>query len=115
MDGLTGFPEAINNIYPRTKVRCVSIHQIRNSLNMSRPKHHKAFMADLKRCIVRCPKTRAETALDELEEKPGSAVSVVPVVATQMGESVGNRYPANIRKVIYARMQSNRCGVSSGS
>ncbi|CEE90600.1 transposase (fragment) [Xenorhabdus nematophila str. Anatoliense] len=34
VDGLTGFPEAINSIYPQTEVQLCIIHQIRNSLNV---------------------------------------------------------------------------------
>ncbi|PHM76439.1 transposase [Xenorhabdus cabanillasii JM26] len=48
VDGLTGFPEAINSIYPQTEVQLCIIHQIRNSLKYVASKHHKAFMADLK-------------------------------------------------------------------
>ncbi|MDY2509165.1 transposase, partial [Salmonella enterica subsp. enterica serovar Weltevreden] len=32
VDGLTGFPEAINSIYPQTEVQLCVIHQIRNSI-----------------------------------------------------------------------------------
>ncbi|WP_154388931.1 IS256 family transposase, partial [Yersinia enterocolitica] len=48
VDGLTGFPEAINSIYPDTEVQLCVIHQIRNSIKYVASKHHKAFMADLK-------------------------------------------------------------------
>ncbi|WP_409937851.1 transposase [Salmonella enterica] len=48
MDGLTGFPEAINSIYPQTEVQLCIIHQIRNPIKYVASKHHKAFMADLK-------------------------------------------------------------------
>ncbi|CAM3592654.1 Mutator family transposase [Xenorhabdus nematophila] len=46
VDGLTGFPEAINSIYPQTEVQLCIIHQIRNSLKYVASKHHKAFMAE---------------------------------------------------------------------
>lgn len=36
VDGLTGFPEAINSIYPQTEVQLCVIHQICNSMNMWR-------------------------------------------------------------------------------
>lgn len=48
VDGLTGFPDAINSIYPQTEVQLCVIHQIRNSIKYVASKHHKAFMADLK-------------------------------------------------------------------
>ncbi len=57
-------------------------------------------MADLKPVYRAVSKDAAETALDELEERNGSAVSGgAPVVATQMENlSAYFRYPANIRK-----------------
>ena len=48
VDGLKGFPEAINSIYPETEVQLCVIHQIRNSLKYVASKNQKAFMADLK-------------------------------------------------------------------
>jgi putative transposase len=48
VDGLTGFPEAINTILPETKVQLCVIHQIRNSLKYVASKNQKEFMADLK-------------------------------------------------------------------
>lgn len=73
VDGLTGFPEAINSIYPQTEVQLCVIHQIRNSIKYVASKHHKAFMVGLK------PVYRAvsETALDELEAKRGQQYPVV--------------------------------------
>lgn len=44
VDGLTGFPEAINSIYPQTEVQLCVIHQIRNSIKYVASKHHKAFI-----------------------------------------------------------------------
>ncbi|MCP6093559.1 transposase, partial [Klebsiella pneumoniae] len=41
VDGLTGFPEAINSIYPQTEVQLCVIHQIRNSIKYVASKHHK--------------------------------------------------------------------------
>ncbi|EOS94316.1 Transposase for insertion sequence element ISRM3, partial [Erwinia tracheiphila PSU-1] len=65
VDGLTGFPEVINSIYPQTEVQLCIIHQIRNSIKYIASKHHKAFMADLKPVYRAVSKAAAETALDE--------------------------------------------------
>ena len=73
VDGLTGFPDAINSIYPHTEVQLCIIHQIRNSIKYVASKHHKAIMADLKLCR----KEAAEKALDELEAKWGQQYPVV--------------------------------------
>lgn len=52
VDGLTGFPEAINSIYPDTEVQLCVIYQIRNSIKYIASKHHKAFIADLKPVVL---------------------------------------------------------------
>ena len=59
--GLTGFPEAINNIYPQTEVQLCVIHQISNSIKYVASNDHKAFMADLKPVYRAGSKEAAET------------------------------------------------------
>jgi len=76
VDGLTGFPEAIQTIYPKTKVQLCVVHQIRNSLRYVGSRHHKAFMVDLKRVYQALNKAAAETALNELESKWGDKYPV---------------------------------------
>lgn len=103
VDGLTGFPEAINSIYPQTEVQLCVIHQIRNSIKYVASKHHKAFMADLKPVYHAVSKEAAETALDELEAKWGQQYPVVLQSWRRKWENLSAYfcYPANIRKVIY--------------
>ncbi|HDL6964645.1 TPA: IS256 family transposase [Yersinia enterocolitica] len=103
VDGLTGFPEAINSIYPDTEVQLCVIHQIRNSIKYVASKHHKAFMADLKPVYRAVSKEAAETALDELEEKWGQQYPVVLQSWRRKWDNLSHyfRYPATIRKVIY--------------
>ncbi len=71
IDGLTGFPEAINSIFPNTEIQLCIIHQIRNSMKYVASKNHKAFMADLKPVYKAQTKEAAEDALDALETKWG--------------------------------------------
>ena len=66
VDGLTGFPEAIQAIYPQTEVQLCIVHQIRNSLRYVASKHHKEFIVDLKRVYRALNKEAAESALDDL-------------------------------------------------
>ncbi|EAO7829858.1 IS256 family transposase [Salmonella enterica] len=103
VDGLTGFPEAINSIYPQTEVQLCIIHQIRNPIKYVASKHHKAFMADLKPVYRAVSKEVAETALDELEAKWGQQYPVVLQSWRRKWENLSAyfRYPATIRKVIY--------------
>lgn len=103
VDGLSGFPEAIQTIFPNTEVQLCIVHQIRNSLRYVGSKHHKAFMADLKSVYKADTKSAAETALDELEEKWGSKYPIVIQSWRKKWDnlSVYFRYPKEIRKVIY--------------
>ncbi len=49
VDGLTGFPEAIEAVYPQTEIQQCIIHQIRNTAKFVSYKDIKALMADLKK------------------------------------------------------------------
>ena len=49
IDGLTGFTNAIEAVYPRTEIQQCIIHQIRNTTKFVSYKDIKALMADLKR------------------------------------------------------------------
>ena len=48
-DGLSGFSEAINTVFPHTEIQLCIIHQIRNSLKYVSYKEQKELMNDLKR------------------------------------------------------------------
>ena len=77
VDGLTGFPKAINSIYPQTEVQLCIVHQIRNSLKYVASKNQKEFMKDLKLVYKALSKEEAELALDKLEEKWGAMYPIV--------------------------------------
>lgn len=103
VDGLKGFPEAIESIYPHTEIQHCVIHQIRNSLKYVASKNQKAFMADLK-CIYKAATLNAaETALDELEAKWGDKY---PMVIKSWRDkwftlSAYFKYPDYVRTAIY--------------
>ena len=60
VDGLTGFPDAINAVFPATKVQLCVVHMVRNSLKYVSWKDYKAVTADLK-VIYRAPTGQAAT------------------------------------------------------
>jgi putative transposase len=60
IDGLKGFPEAINAVYPKTEVQLCIVHQIRNSLKYVASKNQKDFMLDLKSVYQASSKDLAE-------------------------------------------------------
>lgn len=103
VDGLTGFPEAINSIFPETEVQLCIIHQIRNSMKYVASKNQKAFMADLKPVYKALTKEAAETALDELESRWGAKYPIVIKSWRNKWQnlSVYFKYPEDIRRVIY--------------
>lgn len=103
VDGLKGFPEAIETIYPDTEVQLCIIHQIRNSMKYIGSKNQKAFMADLKVVYKAATKNAAETALNELDAKWGKQYPVVIRSWRNKWEnlSVYFKYPEDVRRAIY--------------
>jgi len=103
VDGLTGFPEAINSIFPQTEVQLCVIHQIRNSLKYVTSKDQKEFMKDLKKVYRAISKEEAESELDLLEEKWGKKYPIVIKSWRNKWDNLSNyfKYPEQIRKVIY--------------
>jgi len=103
VDGLKGFPEAIESIYPDTEIQHCIIHQIRNSLKYIASKNQKAFMSDLKCVYKAATLTAAESALDELENKWGEKYPMVikswrskwPTLSAYF------KYPDYVRTAIY--------------
>jgi len=103
IDGLKGFPEAINTVFPDTKVQLCVVHQIRNSLKYVASKDQKEFMKDLKLVYKADTKEGAELELDRLEEKWGKKYGIVIKSWRNNWKnlSVYFEYPKAIRKVIY--------------
>lgn len=103
VDGLKGFPEAIETIYPNTEIQLCIIHQIRNSMKYVASKNQKAFMADLKTVYKAATKNAAETALNELDAKWGKQYPVVISSWRNKWEQLSTyfKYPEDVRKAIY--------------
>lgn len=103
VDGLKGFPDAIETIYPDTEVQLCIIHQIRNSVKYVASKNQKIFMADLKTVYKAATKNAAEIALDELDNKWGKQYPVVIKSWRNKWDnlSVYFKYPEDVRKAIY--------------
>ncbi len=103
IDGLTGFPDAIASIFPKTEIQLCIIHQIRNSMKYVASKNQKAFMADLKPVYRASNKEAAEAALDELEAKWGDTYPIVIKSWRKKWDNLSAyfKYPEPIRKIIY--------------
>ncbi|OQX76907.1 MAG: IS256 family transposase, partial [Epsilonproteobacteria bacterium 4484_65] len=103
VDGLKGFPEAINATFPQTEVQLCIVHQIRNSLKYVASKNQKEFMKDLKRVYQAISKEAAELELDRLEEKWGDKYPIVINSWRNKWENLSYyfKYPEDIRRIIY--------------
>lgn len=103
VDGLKGFPEAINGIFPQTEVQLCVVHQIRNSLKYVGSANQKQFAKELKSVYQAFTKEEAESELDKLEDKWGKKYPIVFTSWRNKWEnlSVYFQYPEDIRKVIY--------------
>ena len=103
VDGLKGFPEAIETIYPKTEIQHCIIHQIRNSMKYVASKNQKAFMADLK-CVYKATTLNAaEQALDELESKWADKYPMVIKSWRSKWDTLSAyfKYPDYVRTAIY--------------
>jgi putative transposase len=103
VDGLTGFPEAIEVVYPKARVQLCIVHMVRNSLRYVAWKDYKKVAADLKN-IYRS--ATEEEALSELEKFTQIWDGKYP----QIGRSWQRNwsclttifgYPEDIRRAIY--------------
>lgn len=103
VDGLTGFPEAIETVYPQTLVQLCIVHMVRNSLRFVNWKDRKAVAADL-RTIYRAPTEAAgRDALSAFAEKWDAKYPTISRSWDQHWDelSVFFAYPKEIRRVIY--------------
>lgn len=103
VDGLKGFPEAIETIFPETEVQLCVVHQIRNSLRYVGSKNQKEFMADLKQVYKAVNKEIAEVELDNLEHKWNDKYPIVIKSWRNNWERLSQffKYPEDIRRIIY--------------
>lgn len=69
VDGLKGFPEAIQAVFPKTQVQLCIVHQIRTSLRFVPHKDKKAVAADLKPIYTAISEEQGYDRLLEFEEK----------------------------------------------
>jgi transposase-like protein len=69
VDGLTGFPEAINTVFPKVEVQLCIVHMVRNALKFVPYKDRKAVAADLKSIYLSPSEEMASVALDAFAEK----------------------------------------------
>lgn len=64
VDGLKGFPEAINTVYPHTQIQLCIVHQVRHAMKYVTWKDYRAVTTDLKRVYQSTTEEEALLALD---------------------------------------------------
>jgi putative transposase len=69
VDGLVGFPEAIQTVYPQARVQLCIVHLVRNSLKYVPRKAQKEVVSDLKMIYQAATLPKAETALENFAQK----------------------------------------------
>jgi transposase-like protein len=102
-DGLSGFSEAINSVFPQTEIQLCVIHQIRNSLKYVSYKERKGLMIDLKKVYQALTIEEAELAFEAFKEKWGKKH---PIIIRSWEKNWVEltayfKYPYDIRKIIY--------------
>ncbi len=103
VDGLKGFPEAIETVFPKAAVQLCIVHLVRHSLNYVSYKRRQSVADDLKRIYQSATAMEAEQKLTEFE---ANWLETYPTIAPIWRRNWGHiipffDYPPEIRKVIY--------------
>ena len=103
IDGLKGFPDAINTVYPNTQVQLCIVHMVRNSMKFVPYNDYKAVTSDLKKIYQSVTEEEALLNLSKFGEKWDVKY---PNISKSWHRHWSNLntifgYPLDIRKVIY--------------
>jgi len=103
VDGLTGFKEAIQAVYPFAGIQRCIIHQIRSSTKYVSYKHIKEFVADLKLIYTSINEEMAMERLIEFKEKWGKEYPSAVRSWEENWDILATffAYPPEIRRIIY--------------
>jgi putative transposase len=103
VDGLKGFPEAIESVFPNTQIQLCIVHMIRNSVKYVNWKDRKLICVDLKKIYTSSTEQQAQVSLDAFSKKWDSKYPTISQMWRKNWERVIPffDYPEDIRKVIY--------------
>jgi putative transposase len=103
VDGLKGFPQSMEVVFPATQVQLCLVHMVRHSLSYVGWKERKAVAHDLKRIYRAATLSEAEQALRDFEGKwDRKYPSISKSWRTNWPELITFlKYPDDIRKVLY--------------
>lgn len=103
VDGLTGFPEAIETVFPKTAVQLCIVHLVRNSTKYVSHKDRKAVCADLKRIYQSVNAEEANLELQCFSHKWDSRYASISKLWERHWPNIIPffEFPQEIRKAIY--------------
>ena len=103
VDGLKGFKEAIESVFPKTEIQKCVVHQIRTSTKFVNWKDRKRFCADMKEIYTAPNEEAGLAALDKFEEKWSKKYSYAIKSWRDNWTELSTffRYPEEIRRLIY--------------
>lgn len=103
VDGLKGFPQAIETVFPETKIQLCIVHMVRASLNYVNWKERKLVAADLKAVYRAATARQAEQELREFISKWGDKYQAIGKLWNDNWDRVTPffEFPADVRRVIY--------------
>jgi len=103
VDGLKGFPEVIETVFPKAQVQLCIVHLVRQSLQYVGYKERKAVVADLQKIYRAATREEAEIELDRFAEKWDAKFPTIAQTWRRNWERivVFFAYPPEIRGVIY--------------
>ena len=103
VDGLKGFPDAINTVFPQTHIQLCIVHMVRNSLKYVSWKDYKAVTADLKRVYRSATEDEALLELERFGEIWDGQYPQITKSWRNHWQNLNTlfNYPEDIRKAIY--------------
>jgi putative transposase len=103
VDGLKGFPEAIEAIFPKTVVQTCVVHLIRHSLKYVPRREREQVARDLKPIYTAAAADAAQAELEAFDEKWGQRFPVITQAWLNAWEYVTPflAFPPEVRRVIY--------------
>lgn len=103
VDGLKGFPDAINTVYPDTQIQLCIVHMVRNSMKYVPWKDYKAITAGLKQIYQSVTEEEALLALDQFAEQWDAKYPQISRSWRAHWDNLNTlfNYPEDIRKAIY--------------
>jgi putative transposase len=103
IDGLKGFPQAIESVFPEARIQLCIVHLVRASLNYVNWKERRRVAGDLKAIYRAATERQAEQELTEFVAKWGNKYQAIGKLWKDNWERVIPffEFPPDVRRVIY--------------